>query len=54
MMVDLFSRLWRRGISRPNASTVVYECRRCGTSLDGEVERCPHCGLTSVARYEIR
>ena len=53
-MVDLFNRLWRRDTERSSASTVVRECRQCGTTLDGGIERCPYCGPTSVARYEIR
>lgn len=33
-------------------TTVVFECRRCGTTLDGDRE-CPVCGDDDVARYEI-
>ena len=56
MVVELFTRLWKRGTIRliENASTVVCECRRCGASLDSEAERCPYCGPTRVVRYEIQ
>lgn len=33
--------------------TVVYECRRCGQSLDADADRCPHCGPTDVVRFEV-
>lgn len=35
------------------AVTVVVECRRCGTSLEEEVDVCPYCGETETARFEI-
>lgn len=34
-------------------STMIYECRRCGTTLDAGDERCPRCEVSSIARYEI-
>jgi rubrerythrin len=33
---------------------VLYECRRCGTTVDAGSEQCPRCGVDSIARYEIR
>ena len=38
--------------SNVNAS-VIYECRRCGTSLEPDVTLCPECGACDVARYEF-
>lgn len=35
-------------------STVIRECKRCGTTLEVENETCPYCGPTEVVRYEIR
>lgn len=32
----------------------IYECRRCGTTLDSEFDECPACGIRDVARYDIR
>jgi len=31
----------------------VYECRRCGTTLDTDGADCPYCGPTDVATYDI-
>jgi|GEM_PF-1861283 rubrerythrin len=33
--------------------TVVYECRECGRTVDGETDRCPACGTESIARYPV-
>ena len=35
------------------ADTLIYECRNCGTELDGDDEPCPDCGCTDVAAYDI-
>lgn len=32
---------------------VVYECRRCGTTVDAEEDPCPYCGPTDIMVYEI-
>ena len=32
---------------------VILECRRCGTTLDSETDRCRACGARDVARYVI-
>lgn len=32
---------------------VIFECRRCGRTLDGEASECPECGEESIVRYEI-
>jgi len=33
--------------------TFVYECRRCGTTVDAHDEECPYCGPTDIVEYEI-
>ncbi len=33
---------------------VLYECRRCGTTVGSESDICPYCELDCIARYEIR
>lgn len=33
---------------------VIYECRRCGTTVDSESDPCPFCELDCIARYDIR
>jgi rubrerythrin len=32
---------------------VVYECRDCGTSLDGDREACPNCNSEAITRHDI-
>ena len=32
---------------------VVYECRRCGATLDSASDQCTFCGPTDAVRYEI-
>lgn len=32
---------------------VVFECRACGTTLDGENSTCPYCGPTDVVCYDL-
>lgn len=32
---------------------LLYECRRCGTTLESEVGDCPQCGKSDIAAYEI-
>lgn len=49
----LISSLWQF----PAGSTsdyVLYECRRCGTTLDGMGDTCPYCGISNVVRFELR
>lgn len=41
----------QRGSDR--GPTVIYECRRCGTTLDAEATACPYCGPTEIARFEF-
>jgi rRNA maturation endonuclease Nob1 len=40
----------RRLLATPD---VVYECRRCGTSLEPDADGCDVCGSTDVVRYDI-
>lgn len=32
----------------------IYECRRCGTTVDHDTDCCPVCGVAEIARYELR
>lgn len=32
---------------------VVYECRRCGQTLQAEDDECPYCSTTEVCAYVI-
>lgn len=32
---------------------IVSECRRCGTTVDADTERCPRCGAEAIARYHV-
>lgn len=32
---------------------ILYECRRCGTTVDSESDDCPYCDVHAIARYEI-
>ncbi|MFC7141519.1 hypothetical protein ACFQMA_16980 [Halosimplex aquaticum] len=36
-----------------SSKAVVFECRRCGTSLDEDPEQCPECGSEAFSRYEF-
>lgn len=31
-----------------------YECRQCGTSVDGQNEACPYCEDSVVVGYDFR
>jgi len=32
---------------------VVYECRRCGTTVSAEATRCPSCDRRTIAEYPV-
>ena len=32
----------------------VYECRRCGTTLESDTDTCPQCGKSDIAAYDVR
>jgi len=34
-------------------TVVVVECRRCGATVDPEMDQCSDCGATGFSRYEI-
>ncbi|MDQ2052300.1 hypothetical protein RBH26_17645 [Natronolimnohabitans sp. A-GB9] len=38
---------------RTESSTVIEECRRCGTTRESGATVCPTCGSTGIARYHI-
>lgn len=48
-VVDGLKRLVRR-----DREKVVYECRRCGTTVERGTDCCPACDAAEIARYEIR
>jgi rubrerythrin len=48
-IVDGLKHLARRGRKQ-----TIYECRRCGTSVDHTTDRCPVCGCAEIARYDLR
>jgi rubrerythrin len=45
----------RRLLPRVTArgTETIYECRRCGTTLDAERAVCPYCGPTNVVEIEL-
>jgi len=36
-----------------DGTTVLRECRNCGTTLDDGQETCPSCGCEAVVEYEL-
>jgi len=50
--VNVFDAI-RRIIGRGARTTVVRECRDCGTTLDEDSDACPHCDEGDVVRHEI-
>ncbi|MFC3958311.1 hypothetical protein [Halovivax cerinus] len=34
-------------------STIVYECRRCGTTVSSETSACPRCERGTIAAYPV-
>ncbi|WP_169794655.1 hypothetical protein [Haloprofundus marisrubri] len=38
-------------VGRDTRDTTFCECRRCGTTLDADDERCQCCGSDDVAEY---
>lgn len=44
----------RQVLRRETQSQVIYECRRCGTTVDRSAESCPVCGAAEIAQYDIR
>ncbi|WP_435158176.1 zinc ribbon domain-containing protein [Haladaptatus sp. DFWS20] len=33
--------------------TIMYECRDCGTTLLSTRQRCPNCGSTEIASFDV-
>ncbi|UTF55018.1 zinc ribbon domain-containing protein [Natronosalvus rutilus] len=42
-----------RGANVDGPTTVVYECRNCGTTVDPKTSRCPHCDHDEIVEYPI-
>jgi len=42
-----------RLLSLGDQGEVVYECRRCGTTVDSETETCPACSADAIVQYQI-
>jgi rubrerythrin len=36
-----------------SSAGVVYECRHCGETVDGDTTECPACGRAAISRYEL-
>lgn len=53
MLEKLVEGLFTDRVVSDGGTTVVVECRRCGTSLEEDVDNCPYCGDASVARFEF-
>lgn len=34
-------------------SSMLYECRSCGTKIESEREVCPTCGSGEIAHYDL-
>lgn len=43
----------RQHMDNAPSSEQVVECRRCGTSLDPEVEVCSTCGGQDIVHFDI-
>jgi len=51
--MSLVLRGLRQFLRRETRSQVIYECRRCGTTIDRGTECCPVCDAAEIARYDI-
>ncbi|WP_394348204.1 zinc-ribbon domain-containing protein [Salinadaptatus halalkaliphilus] len=40
-------------LARTFQNEVVYECRRCGTTVDEDTETCPACGADAIVQHQI-
>ncbi|RKD88915.1 hypothetical protein ATJ93_3735 [Halopiger aswanensis] len=49
MLTDRMDRL----LSRLTRRETVYECRRCGTTVDDGTDNCPECGSDAIVQYRI-
>ncbi len=51
MLFEEMNRLLARTTQTETA--VVYECRRCGTTVDSDTETCPACESDAIVEYRI-
>ncbi|WP_226005975.1 hypothetical protein [Natrinema salinisoli] len=42
-----------RLLSRTNQEVIVYECRRCGTTVDEDIDTCPECSAEAIVQHRI-
>ncbi|AEN07463.1 hypothetical protein Halar_0198 (plasmid) [halophilic archaeon DL31] len=49
----MLSECMDRLLSRTDQTGVVYECRRCGTSVDSDDTTCPACGADAIIQHQI-
>jgi RNA polymerase subunit RPABC4/transcription elongation factor Spt4 len=40
-------------LASENSNPVIFECRRCGTTLDRGASTCPACDSEAIAEYAI-
>ncbi|AEH39092.1 hypothetical protein Halxa_0492 (plasmid) [Halopiger xanaduensis SH-6] len=49
MLVDRMDRL----LSLLTRTEAVYECRRCGMTVDEDTDSCPECGSEAIVQYRL-
>lgn len=42
------------GVAFDGGPPYVYECRRCGTTVNAETTVCPRCDRDTIAEYPVR
>lgn len=52
MLGRLVEELLSDRFASEGTTTVIVECRRCGTTLDG-ISSCPYCDDADTVRFEI-
>lgn len=52
-VLDAVGTALRRRLVERSRPSVVFECRRCGTTLDGPDQSCPACQRCDVVRFEV-
>lgn len=50
--MGLFDILAPSLLASGGGTTVIHECRECGTNVESG-DRCPACDSSNVARYEL-
>ncbi len=43
--------LWLLGSE--SVQEIVYECSRCGMTVEDEADECPFCGPTRIAAFDV-